>query len=73
MAELKPCTFADRIRAMSDEELADFLANRYVIRNIAWCDNEWGELTETQKKAEQRTMFYAWLKWLKQPAFGDER
>lgn len=66
-AAQKPQTNADRIRAMSDEELVQFMrcckrptceycANGGSIESICngWCDE-------------------GVLEWLKQPAFGDER
>ena len=53
-------TNADRIRAMSDEELAEFLdATQY---------REWEEIQENpREKDEFRSIVDGWLDWLKQP------
>lgn len=60
----KPVTNADRIRAMTDEELADF------IRDVSWeCQDAYCGRCQSCK--------YPWCstdmmeKWLKQPAEGD--
>lgn len=53
----KPASNADRIRAMSDEELAEFLANG--IPHGDCCDCWLDSCTDCKSD---------WLKWLKQPA-----
>lgn len=49
--ERKPTTNADRIRAMSDEELAEFLAEHQKIGDVEEHGDEYRQL---------------WLDWLKQ-------
>ena len=61
-------TNADRIRAMSDEELAEFLADKYVMESCLRLKDEGYEPTETQKKAIKHTLYCTWIQWLKQPA-----
>lgn len=63
-----PKTNADRIRAMSDEELAEFLAYKYVMESCLRLKDEGYEPTETQKSAIKHTLYCTWMKWLKQPA-----
>ena len=63
----KQQTNADRIRAMSDEELADFLTDKYVMESCLRLKDEGYEPTETQKKAIKHTLYCTWIKWLKQP------
>ena len=64
-------TNADRIRAMSDEELADFMAERYSNERTA---NILGSLigegyvvTEAMRRALHEKMRMQWLYWLRQP------
>lgn len=56
----KPITNADRIRGMSNEELAEFMANKidcqYCSVRSAWC---------TESEASCKTN---WLDWLRQEA-----
>ena len=66
--ELKSTTTnADRIRAMSDEELAEFLANM-LVENRMWDFVPPGHnFTATQSSATKHTWFCTLYKWLKQP------
>ena len=62
----KPMTNADRIRAMSDEELAEFLCDRTENCNLGYCPG--ADLCNcVDGKAN------GYLKWLKQPAEGGMR
>lgn len=61
-------TNADRIRAMSDRELADFLSAKFADLQ---CQQDFGELsppTATQISALKHTWYVAWMQWLQQPA-----
>lgn len=49
----KPQTNADRIRAMSDEELAEFIVRK---------------VKDIHHQGMYEVAWPAWLKWLKQPA-----
>jgi hypothetical protein len=64
----KPQTNADRIRAMSDEELANFVASKIVnIENQKMLEQ--GHIsTATQLRALGATMHDILIMWLKQPA-----
>ena len=53
-----PQTNADRIRAMSDEELADLIN-----REISYCAPTSGDCEKTSNDCKA-----CWLDWLKQPA-----
>ena len=66
-----PMTNADRIRAMSDEELAEFMAERYDREHTA---RILGELIGrgytpdyTLRKSLHEKVRMQWLDWLKQP------
>lgn len=67
----KPQTNADRIRAMNDEELARFLADKLENEYILSCKrlgyNE-HMLTATEIEAIRHTCYCVWMRWLKQPA-----
>lgn len=54
--ERKPITNADRIRAMPDEELAEFLYNAW--DNAAWCSDK--------RCTEDDSCLPCWLKWLRE-------
>lgn len=64
-------TNADRIRAMSDEELARFFAdkieNEYILsqKRLGYSEHT---LTATQIEAIRHNCYCIWMKWLKQPA-----
>ena len=64
----EPITNADRIRAMSDEELANFMAERSVNEStLHRLDKDHG-LTSVQIKAIKHNVYCAFMQWLKQPA-----
>lgn len=70
---LGPCSHqtpsnADRIRAMSDGELAKFLAETYVRGSCSRLFHTGVEPTEIQKKAAEHTGGHNYFNWLKQPA-----
>lgn len=67
----KAKTNADRIRAMTDEELANFMAERNVNEStLHRLDKDHG-LTAVQIEAIKHNVYCALLQWLKQPAEGD--
>jgi hypothetical protein len=69
-----PQTNADRIRAMSDEELARFLADKLENEYILSCKrlgDDTHMLTATEIKAIRHTCYCIWMQWLKQPAEGE--
>lgn len=59
--ETKLQTNADRIRAMSDEELAEFLAKRYVLCTRCF-------FKRTCSKDPIGVCLECWLAWLRSPA-----
>lgn len=63
-----PMTNADRIRAMSDEELANWMAERNVNESTLLLLNPRHELTAIQIEAIKHTIYCACRQWLKQPA-----
>lgn len=67
----KPKTNADRIRAMSDRELAEFMAERNVNESTVLLLNKDHGLTATQIKAMKHNVYCALMQWLQQPAEGD--
>ena len=63
----KPTTNADRIREMSDEELAGWLQG---MKYSPVCDSKCYD--DYEKYGEQRTFCTeCWLNWLQSPAGGD--
>lgn len=58
----RPVTNGDKIRAMSDNELAQFLADRCVKASGQQLN------TATGQRAIMRTWYFAWIGWLRQPA-----
>ena len=64
----EPETKGDRVRAMSDPELAGFLAGRLVAQECLRLEGEGHKPTETQKKALFHNLYCTWLDWLRQPA-----
>ena len=64
----KPQTNADSIRAMSDEELAHFLAERSVNESTVQLLNKDAALTAVQIEALRHNIYCAFRQWLKQPA-----
>lgn len=68
----KPQTNADRIRAMSDEELARFffadkIGNEYILsqKRLGYSEHT---LTATQIEAIRHNCYCIWMRYLKQPA-----
>ena len=66
----KPQTNADRIRAMSDRELADFLSGKGIDVHGAGYN-----LSANQREAIKHNLFCAFMKWLRMPVdeVSDER
>lgn len=64
----KPVTNGDRFRAMSNIELAEFLADKYVMASCTRLTDEGYEPTEIEKENIKHTWYCAWLEWLRQPA-----
>lgn len=62
-----PKSNADRIRAMSDEELALFMAERYAKESILRVREQGYEPTATQIKALHEGLYLIWKKWLREP------
>lgn len=61
-------TNADRIRAMTDYELADFISGKIVDQRFL-CDSENGnKLSIGEQMAVRHNHFCTWIRWLKQPA-----
>lgn len=61
-------TNGDRIRAMTDYELAEFMSGKIVDQRFL-CDSENGnELSIGEQMAVRHNHFCTWIKWLKQPA-----
>ncbi len=59
---IKPKTNADRIRAMSDRELADFLSSKF---SEVGCEEH--NLSAIQLEAIKHNLFCIFMKWLRQP------
>lgn len=67
----KPKTNADRIRAMTDDELAWFMADRNVNEStLLLLDKDHG-LTAVEIDALRSNIYCALRKWLQQPAEGE--
>ena len=64
-------TNADRIRAMSDRELADFLSSKFAEVGYLSLNEEEYKLTKTQVEAIKHNLFCVCMKWLQQPAGKD--
>ena len=60
-------TNADRIRAMSDEELANFLTDKCSTETYMRLNDEAYKPTATQIEAIKQSLYCAWMRWLKQP------
>jgi hypothetical protein len=60
-------TNADRIRAMSDRELADFLSGKF---NEVFCLGH--SLSVIQREALKHNLFCIFMKWLKQPVEDEQ-
>ena len=61
-------TNADRIRSMSDEELAKIIVSESVVEKIPFCQNkqECGDMLDTDVITEEMCTLCA-LDWLRQP------
>lgn len=68
--ENKVFTNADRIRAMSDRELAHFMAERNVNESTLLLINKDHGLTAVQIEALKHSIYCALMQWLQQPAEG---
>lgn len=68
----KEQTNADRIRAMSDRELASFLASHDVKQSIQRLHDKGCEPTATQIKVIMEKLCYLYLGWLRTPADGGD-
>ena len=67
-------TNADRIRAMSDEELARFLADKIANENtLSWLRlyDKANIHSATEIEAIRYQWYGYWMQWLKQPAEGE--
>ena len=67
----EPITNADRIRAMTDEELAKFIANKIVNLENHKMIEQGHTPTATQLSVLGHTCYCTLVQWLKQPAEGD--
>ena len=67
----EPITNSDRIRAMTDEELADFMARRNVTESCLRLADEGYTPTEEQKQVLYDSLYPVWMEWLPQPAEGE--
>ena len=67
----EPITNADRIRAMSDKEIACFLAGKFTDRTTQMM-MECGKMrSATEISTEADLWFRTWMKWLRMPAEVD--
>lgn len=57
----KPITNADRIRSMTDEELAKFIDDKCICPPTSGCAEVCGDCVD------------CWLEWLRQPAEGGQK
>lgn len=64
-------TNAERIRAMSDEELARFLASKFTDETYYRLTKKAHIPTATEIEAIRNYWYDTWLAWLKQPAEVD--
>ena len=63
-----PTTNADRVRAMTDEELAVFFANHDVEQNRLRLESNGIVPTATQLAVLRETLYRTWRNWLQRPA-----
>lgn len=61
-------TKADRIRGMSDEELAWFMAERFAKDSILRIAGQGLRVSDEAKNAIKNELYEIWIKYLKQPA-----
>lgn len=66
----KPMTNADRIRAMSDEELAEWIVRRTVYSESAWSAPSYLNLLTCRDDTYENALAGS-IEWLKQPAKED--
>ena len=64
----KPMTNADRIRAMSDKEIACFLAGKFTDTTTQRMVELGKMRSATEISVEADLWFRAWMQWLRQPA-----
>ena len=71
---IKDRTNADRIRAISDEELADFIVNACLDSQVRFCKNkpECMAILERNECIPTEMCRKCALDWLRQPAEGSE-
>lgn len=67
----QPMTNADNIRAMSDEEFANFMAQKFADYSAAKMCEKGEPPTATYLHLERETWFRAWMQWLRQPVEVD--
>ena len=65
----KPPTNADRIRAMSDEELAEFIGGIYTLERDAWGDYDPCVVVDQGVKIRDKEDM---LDWLRSPTGGEK-
>ena len=70
--ERNPQTNADRIRAMSDEELAEFLAAKFADLQSQQLLGESSQLTATELRVLAHKWYCQWMHWLRQPVKDGE-
>lgn len=61
-------TNADRIRSMSDKELAFWLAERYVKEAVLQLKDKGVTPSATDIREVEERMYMVWARWLQQPA-----
>lgn len=61
-------TNADKIRAMSDKELAAFLAGKFTDHETKKAVQKGEMLTATYVSEMAHTWYAVWMQWLRQPA-----
>lgn len=67
----KPMTNADRIRAMSDEELASFMAGKGVSESYLRLKDKGYTPTATELALLNERLMRPWMAWLLQPVEGE--
>ena len=66
----KNMTNADKLRTMSNKELAWFLAERYANESVMTVRDKGHNPTATEIKALHETLYHIWLRWLLTPVEG---
>lgn len=69
---IMPVSNADRIRAMTDEELANFLAAKFSDLQAQQLFGESPAPTAAALSALASTWYCQWMYWLKQPTDGED-